>query len=45
MGDAVGDDPRLAAAGPGQDQQRSVGGEDGVTLRGVQVVEEMLQGR
>ena len=45
VGDAMGDDPGLAAAGSGQDQQGPVAREDGVTLGRVQVVEEVLQGR
>ena len=44
-GDAIGDDPRLAAAGAGQDEQRPVAGDDGLALGGVQIVEETLQRR
>ena len=36
VGDAVGDDPRLARARPGEHQQRPLGGGDGLALRGVQ---------
>jgi CheY-like chemotaxis protein len=44
VGDPVGDDPRLAAPRPREDEEGPVSGEDGVALRRVQVVEEMLQG-
>ena len=36
MGDAVGEDARLAASRPGQHQQRALGGLDGPALLGVQ---------
>ena len=39
----MGDDPGLAAARPGQDEQRPVAGDHGLTLRGVQIVEEVLE--
>ena len=39
VGDAVRDDAGLAAAGPGQDQQRPVDVLDGLALGGGQVVE------
>ena len=40
VGDAVGDDARLAAAGPGEDQQRPFGVDDGVVLGGVEAFED-----
>ena len=40
-GDAAGDDARLAAAGPGQDQQRALEMRDGVLLGGRQVGEQV----
>ena len=39
----MGDDPRLAAAGARQHEQGAIAGRHGFTLRGVQIVEEMLQ--
>jgi hypothetical protein len=39
----MGDDPRLAAARAGQHEEGPVAGENGVTLRRVQIVEEVLQ--
>ena len=42
-GDPVGDDPRLAAAGPREDEERPIGGGDGFALRGIQIVEEALE--
>ena len=39
VGDAVGQDPGLARAGTGDDQQRTVGVDDGVELVGVQAVD------
>ena len=43
VGDAVGDDARFAGAGAGQDQHRPVDRFDGLTLLGIQFVEQMLQ--
>jgi hypothetical protein len=43
VGDAVRDDARLAAAGAGKDEERTFGGEHGLALGGVQVVQEMLE--
>ena len=40
VGDAVGQDPGLARAGPGHDQQRTVGVDDGVELVGVEPVDQ-----
>ena len=40
VGDAVGDDARLAGAGPGEDQQRPVGLLDGFALAGVKGFED-----
>ena len=40
VGDAVGDDARLAAAGPGEDQQRPFGVGDGVVLGGVEAFKD-----
>ena len=37
MGDAIGDDARLAAAGAGQNEHRAVGGFDGLTLLRVEL--------
>src|SRR2546425_478189 len=43
MRDTVRDHPRLAAAGACQHEQRSVAREDGVALRRIEVVEEVVQ--
>jgi hypothetical protein len=43
VGDAVRDDPRLAAAGAGQNEQRPVAREHRVALRRVEIVEEVVQ--
>ena len=43
VGDAVRDDAGLAAAGARQHEQRPVAGEDGVALRRIQIVEEVVQ--
>ena len=40
IGDAVGDDARLPAAGAGKDQHRPFGGFDGLALLRVQLVEK-----
>ena len=40
MGDAEGDDTRLPAAGTGENEQRSFGGLDSLTLLGVKLVEK-----
>ena len=40
MGDAVGDDPRLAAARTGEDEHRAFGGFDGFALLRVELVEK-----
>ena len=40
VGDAVGDDAGLAAARPGEDQDRPVGGEDGLPLLRIEPVED-----
>ncbi len=40
MGDAVGDDARLAAARAGQDEHRAIGGFDGFTLLRIELGEE-----
>ena len=45
LGDAAGDDPGLAAAGPGQDQQRALDVRDGRLLGGGQVGEQVGRGR
>ncbi len=42
-GDPVRDHARLAAAGAGQDEQRSITRSDGLALWGVQILEEVLQ--
>jgi hypothetical protein len=39
--DAVGDDAGLARAGAGEDQQRAVHLQHGLTLLGVQLIEEV----
>ena len=44
VGDAVGDDARLAAAGPGEDEKGAVDGLDGFTLGGVEAFKEVLCG-
>ena len=41
-GDPVGDHARLAAAGAGQHEQRTVAGRHGFALGGIQIVEETL---
>jgi hypothetical protein len=43
MRDAVGEDPRLARARAGDDEQRSFGRENGLALGGVQVGEVALR--
>ena len=40
MSDAIGDDARLAGAGAGEDQQRTLGCEHSFALAFVQLVEE-----
>jgi len=40
IGDAVGNDAGLAAAGAGEDQHRALGGFDGFALLRVQLVEK-----
>ena len=42
VGDAVGEDARLARPGAGDDQQRPFGVQDGLSLRGIQVGEVLL---
>ena len=44
VGDAAGDDARLAGAGAGEDQQRPVDVQDGFALFGVEGVEELHRG-
>ena len=44
MGDAVGDDARLAAARAGQDQHRPVSGFDGFALLRIELIEERQNG-
>ena len=44
-GDAMGDHPGLAAAGPGQDQQRSFDVQHGLALGLGQALQEFLQNR
>ena len=44
IGDAAGDDARLAGTGAGEDQQRPVDVQDRFALFGVQGVEELHQG-
>ena len=44
VGDAAGDDARLARPGAGEDQQRSVGVQDRLALFGVEGVEELHVG-
>ena len=41
-GDPVGDHARLAAAGAGQHEQRTIAGRHGFALGGIQIVEEAL---
>jgi hypothetical protein len=41
VGDAVGDDPRFAAARSGEDQQRALGGLDREALLGIQLAEQL----
>ncbi len=41
-GDAMGDDPRLAAARPGQDQQRALEVQDRLALGLGQVLQQMF---
>ena len=41
VGDASGDHPRLARAGPGQDEQRAVDMGDGLALRGREIGEQV----
>ena len=41
--DAVGDDPRLAAARAGEDEERPFSVGDGFALGGVQIIEETFQ--
>ena len=41
VGDAAGDDARLAGAGAGEDQQRAVDVQDRFALFGIQGVEEI----
>jgi len=45
IGDAVRDDTRLAGAGTGQDQQRSLRLLDGFALAAVEVFEDLGNGR
>ena len=45
VGDAVGEHPRLARTGPGDDEQRAVHVGDGIALDGVQALEEIVTGR
>ena len=40
IGDAIGDDARLPAAGAGEDQHRALGGFDGLALLRIQLVEK-----
>ena len=42
IGDAVGDDPRLAGTGPGEDQQRPLDVLGGFPLLGIEAGEEVL---
>ena len=42
VGDAVGEHPGLARAGAGDDQQRTVAVDDGLPLRGVQPLQELV---
>ena len=44
VGDAAGDDARLAGPGAGEDQQRSVGVKNRFALFGVEGVEELHRG-
>ena len=44
MGDPAGDDPRLARAGAGQDQERAVDVRHGLALRGGQIGEQVHDG-
>ena len=39
MGDAIGDDARLAGARAGQNEDRTVGGEDSFTLLRIQAIQ------
>ena len=45
VGDAAGDDARLAGPGAGEDQQRPVDVQDGLALFGVEGVEELHRAR
>ena len=45
IGDAAGDDARLAGPGAGEDQQRPVGVKDGVALFGIERFEELHRAR
>ena len=42
VGDAMGDDARLAASGRGEDEERAVAGDDGLALRRIEVAEKRL---